>query len=130
MWYQRFDTYLLGLGLPGRKVNLHVYLKKTTYQFIYVVLYLNDILLTRNNKEIIKYVQDPLSSNFDMKYLGATKKRMGIEIKRDKTNRKLWLNKEKYIETMLKRFNMKKHKSIKVLSYVGENLSSHKCLKT
>ena len=37
-----------------------------------------------------------------------------MEIKRDQTNRKLWLNKEKYNETMLKRFNMKKHKSIKV----------------
>ena len=40
-----------------------------------VVLYFNDMLLTRNNKEIIKYFQDPLSSNFDMKYLGATEKK-------------------------------------------------------
>ena len=40
-----------------------------------VVLYFNDMLLTRNNKEIFKYVQDPLSSNFDMKYLGAAKKK-------------------------------------------------------
>ena len=53
-----------------------------------------------------------------------------MKIKRYQTNRKLWLNKEKYIETMLKRFNMKKHESVKVLIYVGENLSSHKCLKT
>ena len=55
---------------------------------------------------------------------------MGMEIKRYQTNRKLWLNKVEYIEPMLNRFNMKKHKSIKVLIYVGENLSSHKCLKT
>ena len=33
-----------------------------------------------------------------------------MDIKRDQTNRKLWLNKDTYIETMLKRFNMKKHK--------------------
>ena len=75
MWYQRFDTYLLGLGLPSRKVNLHVYLRKTTYQFICVVLYFNEALLTRNNKEIIKYVQDPLYSNFNLKYIGATKEK-------------------------------------------------------
>ena len=107
-----------------------MYFKKTAYQFIYVVLYFNDMLLTRNNKEIIKYVQDPLSSNFDMKYFGAKKERMGMEIKRDQTNRKLWLNKEKYNETMLKRFNMKKHKLTKLPIYVGENSSPHKCLKT
>ena len=53
-----------------------------------------------------------------------------MEIKRYQTNRKLWLNKDKYIETMLKRFNMKKHKLIKVPIYVGEKLSSHKCLNT
>ena len=52
-----------------------MYFKKTAYQFIYVVLYFNDMLLPRNNKEIIKYVQDPLSSNFNMKYIGGTKKK-------------------------------------------------------
>ena len=50
-----------------------MYFKKTAYQFMYVVLYFNEALLTRNSKEIIKYVQDPLSSNFNMKYLGAIK---------------------------------------------------------
>ena len=53
-----------------------------------------------------------------------------MEIKRDQTNRKLRLNKEKYNQTMLKRFNTKKHKSIKVPIYVGEKLSSHKFLKS
>ena len=53
-----------------------------------------------------------------------------MEIKRDQTNMKLQLNKEKYIETMLKRFNTKKHKSIKVPIYVGEKLSSHKFMKS
>ena len=81
MWYKRFDTYILGLRFSSRKVNLHVYFNKTSYQFIYVVLYVNDMLLTRNNKETIKYVQDPLYSNFYMKYLGATKKEWAWKLK-------------------------------------------------
>ena len=84
MWYKRFDTYTLGLGFSSRKVNLHLYFNKTSYQFIYVVLYVNDMLLTRNNKETIKYVQDPLYSNFYMKYLGAAKKEWAWKLKETK----------------------------------------------
>ena len=61
-----------------------MYFNKTSYQFIYVVLYVNDMLLTRNNKETIKYVQDPLYSNFYMKYLGAAKKEWAWKLKETK----------------------------------------------
>jgi len=33
-----------------------------------------------------------MSSKIDMKYLGATKYILGMEIKRDQEKRKLWLN--------------------------------------
>ena len=39
------------------------------------------MLLTRNNKETIKYVPDPLYSNFYMKYLGAAKKEWAWKLK-------------------------------------------------
>ena len=42
------------------------------------------MLLTRNNKETIKYVPDPLYSNFYMKYLGAAKKEWAWKLKETK----------------------------------------------
>jgi len=36
-----------------------------------------------------------------MKDLGATDYIFGMEIERDQTKRKLWLNQRKYVETML-----------------------------
>jgi hypothetical protein len=47
-----------------------------------------------------------LSSKFDMKDLIVANFIMGMEIKRDHANMKLWLNQRKYIETILQRFNM------------------------
>jgi hypothetical protein len=51
-------------------------------------------------------VKTQLSSKFDMKDLGASNFILGMEIKRDQKKRKLWLNQRKYVETILKRFNM------------------------
>ena len=50
MWYQKFDTYIRGLGFTGSKVDHCVYFKLFGDHFIYLVLYLDDMLLIGNNK--------------------------------------------------------------------------------
>ena len=57
MWYQKFDTYIQGLVLVRSKVDHYVYYKKVGEHFIYVVLYVDDMLLVRNNLEVIKEVK-------------------------------------------------------------------------
>jgi hypothetical protein len=106
MWYQNFDTYILSFGFVRNKVGHCVYSKEEGNDFIYVALYVDDMLLVRNNMDAIKELKKKLSSKFDMKDLGATNFILGMEIKRDQTIRKLWLNQRKCIETILKRFNM------------------------
>jgi hypothetical protein len=41
-----------------------------------------------------------------MKDIGATNLILGMEIKRDRANKKIWLNQRKYAETILQSFNM------------------------
>ena len=41
-----------------------------------------------------------------MKDLGSAKRTLGMEILQDRKARKLWLSQKRYIEQMLKRFNM------------------------
>jgi hypothetical protein len=64
-----------------------------------------------------------LSSKFDMKDLDGANFTLGMEIKRDQVVRKLWLNQRKYIETILKYFNMKECKLVKVPILVGVKLT-------
>ena len=90
--------------------------------FIYVVLYANNMLLVGNNMEVIKEVKMQPSSKFDMKDLGASNFILGMEIKINCRDRKLWLNKRKYVETILYMFNMKECKPVKVPIYVGVRL--------
>jgi hypothetical protein len=75
-------------------------------------------------------VKSHLSSKFDMKDLGATNFILGMEIKRDRANKKIWLNQRKYIEMILHRFNMHGHELVKVPIPIGVKLSTDQCPKT
>eukprot|EP00253_Pinus_taeda_P015630 PITA_15630 len=104
--------------------------KKNCDRVIYLVLYVNDILLVGNDKEIIQDLKTQLSSKFEMKDLGAANYILGMEIKRYRAKRKLWLNYRKYVETILQRFNMQDSKPMKVPIPVGVRLSAEQCPKT
>jgi hypothetical protein len=57
MWYQIFDTYMLGLVFKRRKEDHYVHFKLIGDHLIYLVLYVDDMLLIGNNKEIIQDVK-------------------------------------------------------------------------
>ena len=101
MWYKKFDTYMLGLSFTRRKEDHCVYFKLIGDHLIYLVLYVDDMLLIGNNKEIIQDVKTQLSSKFDMKDLDVANFVLGMEIKRDQENNKIWLNWKKYVQTIL-----------------------------
>eukprot|EP00253_Pinus_taeda_P003724 PITA_03724 len=129
MQYQKFDTFIRGLGFTRRKVDHCLYFKFIGDHVIYLVLYVDDILLVGNDKEIIQDLKTKLSSKFDMKDLGAANYILGVEIKRDWVKRKLWLNQRKYVETTLQRFNMQDSKPVKVPIPVSVRLFVEQCPK-
>jgi hypothetical protein len=57
MWYQKFATYMLGLGFTRRKEDHCVYFKLIGDHLIYLFLYVDGMLLIGNNKEIIQDVK-------------------------------------------------------------------------
>eukprot|EP00253_Pinus_taeda_P004816 PITA_04816 len=130
MWYQRFDTFIWGLGFTRSKANHCVYFKLIGDRVIYLVLYVDDMLLVGNDKEIIQDLKTQLSSKFDMKYLGATNYILGMEIKIYRAKRKIWLNQRRYVEKIIQRFNMQDSKLVKVPIPVGVRLSVEQCPKT
>jgi hypothetical protein len=56
--------------------------------------------------DVIKEVNLHLSSKFDMEVLDETNLTLGMAIMRDQVIRKLQINQRKYIEIVLKFFNM------------------------
>eukprot|EP00253_Pinus_taeda_P001900 PITA_01900 len=53
MWYKKFDTFIQGLGFTRSKADHCGYSKLIGDHVIYLVLYVDDMLLVGNDKEII-----------------------------------------------------------------------------
>ena len=57
MWNQKIDTCMMGIGFTRSKEDHCVYFKLIGDHLIYLVLYVDDMLLIGNNKEIIQDVK-------------------------------------------------------------------------
>ena len=70
-----------------------VYIKKSDNgSFVYLLLYVDDMLIETKDKEGIRKVKVQFNKEFEMKNLGMTKKILGIEILRNKKPSKLYLS--------------------------------------
>jgi len=130
MWYHKFDMYIRELGFVRSQFNHCVYRRNVDDHFIYVVLYVDDMLLVGNNMDLIKEMKSLLSSKFNMKDLGVAHFILEMEIKRYRTCIRLWLNLSKYIYMILKRFSMQYNRLMKVPILVGVKLYVEQCTKT
>ena len=69
-----------------------VYLKCSNSDFVILSLYVDDILLAENNKEMIDTTKRWLSSNFEIKDMGETSYVLGVKIVIDRAKRLLGLS--------------------------------------
>ena len=60
--------------------------------FVYLLLYMDDMLIATKDKEEIRRVKAQLSREFEMKDLGVAKKILGIKILRDRQVGKWYLS--------------------------------------
>jgi hypothetical protein len=93
------------------------------------VLYVDDILLASNDKNMLYETKSFLSSNFDMKDLGDDSYVLGIEIHRDWTKVILGLSQKSYIDRVLKIYNMYKCSATPAPVVKGDKLGTFQCLK-
>ena len=130
MWYQKFDSYMEGLGFKRSRDDHCVYIKQVENHFIYVAFHVNDMFLVGKSMDLIKEVESHLTFEFDIKNHSATHFTLGLDIKRDQASIKFWLNQSKYVETILEHFNMQGSKPLNILIPMGVKLFTKQCPKT
>jgi len=92
MWYQNFDSFLFGLGFLISKSNLYVYYKQDGGHFLVITLYVDDMVFFGNNKDVICDLKSRLLIQFDIKDLGGIKYILGMNITRDRKNKRFSLS--------------------------------------
>ena len=97
---------------------------------VFLVLYVDDILLIGNNVKMLSSVKAWLFKQFDMKDLGEAAYILGIKVIRDRKKRMLALSQEPYIDEVLARFNMQNSKKGFLPFKHGVALSKKQCPST
>uniref|UniRef100_A0A2N9HLU0 Uncharacterized protein n=1 Tax=Fagus sylvatica TaxID=28930 RepID=A0A2N9HLU0_FAGSY len=124
-WYKRFDSFIMSLGYNRHSSDPCVYYKRFgDGNFIILLLYVDDMLVAGPNKDRITDLKAQLAREFEMKDLGPANKILGMQIYRDRNNRKIWLSQKNYLKKILRRFNMQDCKPIPTPLPINFKLSS------
>ena len=118
------------LGFSRSAFDHCLYFKNLNSVPVFLLLYVDDMLIMGLNPKDVKYVQDMLCTNFDMKDLGDAQIILGIDIVRDRNKSELTLHQQSYVKKVLTKFNMVNAKPSTVPLAAHFILSKDQCPKT
>ncbi|KAK2372365.1 secreted RxLR effector protein [Trifolium repens] len=126
-WNLRFDETVTKYGFIKNEDEPCVYKKVSGSKIVFLVLYVDDILLIGNDVPALQQVKTWLGNCFSMKDLGEAAYILGIRIYRDRSQRLLGLSQSTYIDKVLRRFNMHDSKKGFIPMQHGICLSKTQC---
>ena len=115
-WNTCFDNAVKSFDFEQCLDESCVYKKWNGDKVVFLLLYVDDILLIGNNVGLMTSVKKWLSTNFDMKDLGEAAHILGIKVPRDRKKKMLGLSQALYIDTILTKFSIQIQRKVFFLS--------------
>ena len=112
-WYTHLSDVLLSIGFLASKVDTSLFILSDGINIFYLLVYVNDILLTGSNYVMIHRLIQLLSSDLKLRDLGTVHYFLGIEVQ--STGMGLMLRQHKYILDILTRAGMTSSKLVDTL---------------
>src|SRR6266487_823981 len=82
IWYQRFADYVYSIGFSQSKSDNSLFIYRKDTHMAYLLLYVDDIILTTSSDDLRKSIISRLSSEFAIKDLGPLSYFLGIAVTR------------------------------------------------
>ncbi len=122
VWYDIIHKFLTGLSFKRSNSDHAVFIKND----IFLVMYVDDLLLFGPNLNNLRDIQDQLKQRFKMTDLGQLSHYLGMEITISPDQNQLVLTQSTYLKKVLKQFGMDESKpvSISMKSGVANSLMS------
>ncbi|XP_020702892.1 uncharacterized protein LOC110114371 [Dendrobium catenatum] len=102
--FQTFSNFLKTLGFSPAKADSSLFTLHTNTSRLYLVIYVDDILITGNDSSLLDMIILQLNQKFDMKILGPAHSFLGIKISKDQNS--YLLSQTQYVESILTSANM------------------------
>ncbi|XP_078165548.1 uncharacterized protein LOC144560258 [Carex rostrata] len=103
-WFGRFCRAMKGYGYTQSDSDHTMFFKKNQGKIAVLIIYVDDMIITGDDKIEIQNLEDKLSKEFEMKNLGGLKYFLGIEVSRNKEG--IYLSQRKYILDLLTEVGM------------------------
>jgi Reverse transcriptase (RNA-dependent DNA polymerase) len=108
-WYHKLKETLLHIGFKSSTSYPSLFLFKQSHDTVFLLVYVDDIILTGNNSTLIQSVVQLLDQKFTIKDLDRLHFFLSIEVHH--TDHDLQLTQSKYINTVLEKAKMQNAKS-------------------
>jgi len=103
-WNKQFVDYVYSIGFSQSKSDNSLFIYQIDTHMAYLLLYVDDIILSTSSEDLRKSIISRLSSEFAMKDLGPLSYFLGIAVTRHDGG--LFLSQKKYADEILKRAGM------------------------
>jgi hypothetical protein len=80
VWYHYFTSYLVSLGFVEAKSDTSLFVYHCGANTAYLLLYVNDIILTASSMELLERTTTALQHQFMMKDLGPLHHFLGVSV--------------------------------------------------
>ena len=122
-WFEKLCNALIAFGFITARSNQSWFIRITTTHTIFVLVYVDDILVTGCNNERVQTIINQLNKSFTLKDLSEVNYFLGIQVRH--TTEGLHLSKTKYIKDLLCKAKMKFAKSSGTPMTSGLKLSAY-----
>lgn len=122
-WYSKIDEHLSSLGFEKSLSEATLYVKRKENDVLIVSLYVDDLLITGGNAELVDEFKEEMKQVFEMTDLGLMSYFLGMEIKQ--LENYVFICQKKYAKEILKKFSMEDCKAIDTPINQKENLSKN-----
>jgi hypothetical protein len=103
-WYQRFTAYLATFGFASSASDTSLFVYKDGSSSAYLLIYVDDIILTASSPTLLHHIMDRLHSEFAMTDLGTLLYFLDISVMR--TSDDIHLSQRQYAADLLQRAGM------------------------
>ncbi|CAI5723456.1 unnamed protein product [Peronospora farinosa] len=111
-WNKTIHAVFLQIGFQSSGADQCVYVKVNNGSFVYVCLYVDDMIIAAKTSREIQEVKKALKNSFKMKELGEVKFILGMEIDHDRNDSTLMIRQTRYIDDVVCRFNQDEAKAV------------------
>jgi hypothetical protein len=103
-WYHSFASFLVSLGFVEAKSNTSLFVYCCGANVVYLLLYVDDIVITALSSQLLQHTTTALQQQFAMKDLGPIHHFLGVSVEQWADD--LFLHQRQYARDILERAGM------------------------